>query len=73
VSAPGSLLVLNLGDTVRIRAEGKWWFSKAFPEPPAEGWLTDISVKAQLQIEGVNDFIPLVDSANAVTIQLRQR
>lgn len=71
-SVPGSVLVLKPGDTVRVRAEGRWWLSRAFPEPPAGGWLRNVSVSAQLQVEGVNDFIPLVDSTNALRIQLLQ-
>jgi hypothetical protein len=70
-SAPVRLV--KPGDTVHVRGESRWYLGRAFPEPPVDGWLRNVSVSAELQIEGVNDFIPLVDSTNTVKIQLLQR
>jgi hypothetical protein len=72
-SVDGSLLVLQPGDTVTVRAQGRWYLQAGMPAPPPDGWVRNVAVKAQLQIEGLNDYIPIVQSSNEIEIQLQQR
>lgn len=73
-SIPASMLELKPGDTLRVRAASRWYLmSGNFPKPPGDGWLRDLSVRAQLGIAGVNDLDALLDSGNAVLVQLGQR
>jgi len=68
-SVPDTILTIRPGETVRVRAASQWWFTKSLPEPPAAGWVRPVSVRAQVQINGINDLIPLIDSRNDVQIQ----
>jgi hypothetical protein len=72
-TVPGSMLELKPGDTLRVRAESLWYLSHAFPAPPADGWVRDLSVYGRLQIAGVNNLEGLLNSVNAVSVQLAQR
>lgn len=72
-SVPGSLVVLQPGDTVRVRGEGQWYLTRATSKPPPDGWIRDLTLSAQLQISGLKGFQPLLDSTNQLQIQLRQR
>jgi len=69
---PNSLLKLTHGDSVHVRAAGRWWLSMAFAQRPTPGWVRNISVKAELQWNGTPTFEPLVDSSNALAIELHQ-
>jgi hypothetical protein len=73
-TVPGSMLELKPGDTIHVRAEGLWYLmSGNYPAPPADGWVRNLSVYGQLQIAGVNNLDALLNSDNAVSVQLGQR
>jgi hypothetical protein len=72
-SVPGSFLVVRPGDTVRVRAKGRWYLMAGFPKPPPDGWSKDISVRAELQLHGLSGVLPLVDSTNTLEIRLQER
>ncbi len=71
-SIPNSLVMLEPGDTLRIRATGEWYLGAGTPAPPPDEWVRDLTISAQLQIHGLTRFQPLVNSTNTVGIQLRQ-
>ena len=72
-SVPSSMLELKPGDTLHVRAESLWYLMSAFPRPPADGWVRNLFVRGQLQIAGVNNLDALLNSVNAVDVQLGQR
>lgn len=72
-SVPGSTIRLMPGDIINVRGEGRWALTHATRRPPGANWLKHLAVTAQLQIEGINDVIPIVDSRNSVKVQLQQK
>jgi hypothetical protein len=72
-SVPGSLLVLKPGDTIRVRAQAKWYLSEGMAKTPPNGWLRELALHAYVQLHGVSDVVPEVTSGNAVQVQLQQR
>ena len=70
---PGTMLVLRPGDSISVRAAARWWLSRGYAQRPEPAWVRSLSVRAQLQLQGTKRFTPLIESANALTIELRQR
>jgi hypothetical protein len=72
-SQPDSLLVLRPADVVKIRARGQWYLQAGMPAPPPDGWVRTVAVRAQLQVDGVDGVIPIVESSKGIGIQLQQQ
>jgi hypothetical protein len=72
-SVPGSTIRLTPGDIIDMRGEGRWALTHATRRPPGANWLKHLAVTGQLQIAGVNDVIPIVDSRNSVKVRLQQK
>ena len=72
-SRPESFVMLNPGDVVRVRGSSNWFLpSTQKPIPPGMSWVREVTVKAQLQYNGVGAFNPIEDS-NGIKIQLKSR
>jgi hypothetical protein len=66
-----TFVMLNRGDTVRIRGVGDWFLMENQKTPLPASWLRNVSVRALLQYYG-GDLNP-IDESNEVQIQLRSR
>ena len=69
-SLPHTFVMLNPGDTVRVRAVGDW-FLRHSQKPRPTNWVRNVNVTAQLQYYGV-DLNP-IDESNGIRIQLQSR
>jgi hypothetical protein len=67
-SLPQTFVMLNPGDTVRVRGVSNWGLHTT---PPAS-WLRNVTVKAQLQYYSVGPLNP-IDDSNGIKIQLQSR
>lgn len=67
---PGSLISVQPGETLSIRAGGKWLLHGSVPA----GLVRDIKLRAQLDIYRANQiYHPLVISANTLQVRLESR
>ena len=71
VSVPESVAMLQPGDVIKIRAHGRWLFMKSYAKNVPNGVFKNVKIKAHIQIEGVVGYSPIVESRNAIEIQLR--
>jgi hypothetical protein len=72
-TVPGTVQMLQPGDVVTVRGGAQWYLSSGYPQRPPAGWVRDLSVKVELQVQGTDKYRPLLHSANDVKIQLRQQ
>jgi hypothetical protein len=67
----GSLLIVEPGERLRVRAQGKWFLGNGVMPSMQEHWQRDVQVRAQLQFMKGRRYLELVSGAST-PVRLRQ-
>jgi hypothetical protein len=70
---PGSLVLLQPGETLEIRGAGTWFLMSGFPQRPPATWSRPLQVYGSIHLFSDDEAIPSLRSNNAVAIQLTKK